>query len=102
MCMCALAMAVTSAVVDDCTLAGTADTGTAMLSPAAGPGTSSQIILAICQPMAITSNRLSHGGTSRLIAASAALPSMFDKSDQLALLIMLCLASTRALTLLLT
>ncbi len=39
-----------------------------MLSPAAGPGTSIQIILAICHAIATTSSRLTHGGNTLLIS----------------------------------
>ena len=65
------------------------DAGKLTGSPAAGPGTSNQMIFAICQPIAITSSRLTHGGKRRLIADSMEVPSTFEKSAQLALLVML-------------
>jgi hypothetical protein len=45
---------------------------------------------AICQPIAMTSNRLTQGGKTLLTVVSALLPSALEKSVQLALVIMSC------------
>ena len=63
-------------------------TGDWMTSSVAGAGTSSQMILASCQPITMTSNRLTQGGKTLFMVASALPPSMLEKSVQFALLIM--------------
>src|SRR5210317_2201766 len=58
-----------------------------MASPVAGAGTSNQMILASCHPITMTRNRLTQGGNTLFIVASALPPSILEKSVQFALLI---------------
>jgi hypothetical protein len=57
------------------------ESGSGTATPTELPGTSIQIILAICQPISMTSTRLTNGGKNRLTAA----PSTAARFGKLAL-----------------